>query len=258
MSYRHLAAVWKADIQPPTLKLVAATLADRADESGGGLWFSLATIAHRCGVSKRQAQRYMEALVAKGLLVQERRARQHYTPHYRMPLEALEAIARVDAGDSPEAVRVDAGDIPECAQGRHPRRPQVTPKASRGDAGVTQYPQRRPRDGSGGTGAAAAGAADASLPRAPEGVDGDAWARLLRSRRDLDATRLAEQALFHLGAGCCTADLTRAMESLRLTRSHKDLVPRYSRSARPRPAARGHARRLAAGHISHNFDEVEP
>lgn len=62
MSIKVSNLVWASDITPPSTRLVLLCLADLASDDGGRLWPSMATIARRCQISDRQAQRIMKPL----------------------------------------------------------------------------------------------------------------------------------------------------------------------------------------------------
>lgn len=268
MSYRHLGAVWAADIEPPALKLVAATLADRANDEGGGIRFSVQTIAWRANLSERQARRYLRDLEKLQVLIVERRSAQHSATHYRMPLESLQALQRESPEGDPDRTPMTAlsesrPDIQGIQTGhtRSPDRTPVSPKTS----------LRRPEASKGRDDAAAPDA----LPRAvaaPRGVDTSAWARLLAGRPDLKHEDLADAAAVHLAAGCPAEALSQAMEVLRVTPHHRSLDPRYRRatSRKTNAANRGKAatptpeqeradvvRRLSLVRVRHDTPEQE-
>ncbi len=117
MSNEHVNAVWKTDIAPPTLKLVLLVFADRADPMGGGVYYSMDTIAKRASISRRQAVRCVAELSKQGFVSVVNQARQHATPTYRVNIERVHAAARQDADDSSGALRQDADDLSESPRG---------------------------------------------------------------------------------------------------------------------------------------------
>lgn len=84
--------VWASGITPPSTRLVLLCLADLAGDDGGRLWPSMATIAHRCQISERQAQRIMKALIDGGIVEVLKNAAggpPGRTPNYRICLARL-------------------------------------------------------------------------------------------------------------------------------------------------------------------------
>lgn len=240
MSWRHLNAVWAAHLEPAGMKLVAATLADRADENGGGIRLSVATIAKRTSMGVRTAQRWLRGLEQRGVLIVEKRSTQHAPTHYRMPIEALHALATKDEdanSEVPPAAPLDQSrgatyDIQGC-QSVHPGVPPAAPNPSL---------SRRKANSGRESGAAASDALARAAAAPPSGVDADGWKLLLLARPELDAAKLAEQAEYHLSEGCPAKALNRAVVGLRLTLHHKGLSPSYKRAngsaAAPRPRKR--------------------
>lgn len=68
MSNTALNAVWRIEVRPAAKKLVLVYLSDRMSERTGQLNPSISTVAKDCGLSEKQARRYMHELVADGLV----------------------------------------------------------------------------------------------------------------------------------------------------------------------------------------------
>lgn len=137
MSIEATNAVW--DVPMPTAghKLVLLSIADRIN--GFGLaWPAVADIAHRAGLSERQAQRVLADLKRLGVLEVVRPAAQHHAPVYRVSLEQLRALPRGDAHVAPGVT--PASPLPRGGAHDTPQReqvaPGVTPTSPRGDTGV--------------------------------------------------------------------------------------------------------------------------
>lgn len=239
MSWQALAAVWRADIQPAGLKLVAAVLADRADEHGGSIWFSMDTIAWRAGLSRRMSINHVGTLKEQGLLHVTHPATQHRTPRYRLDMDALAAIARGEAHDTPEGVRGEADCTPESArgeahylQGCNAVSPGVKPASP-------NTPQRRPKTALGGGGAAAAPGLAPGLA-APPGVDASLWAKLAAKRSPAEMQDFAEGIAFYVGRGCPSEAVAAELVRLTIARHHRVFAPQYHQP--PKRQARGAAR----------------
>lgn len=225
------------------MKLVAATLADRADDNGGGIRLSQDAIGKRTSLSGRQVRHWLRELERITVLVVERRPTQHTPTHYRMPIEALHALARPEADFHPD----DDPDRKPASTVKQSR-PEVQRRQTGSPASPDRKPAsdktslRRPKASQGGSVAAASDALTRAAAAPPAGVDADGWKKLLSARPELDSAALAEQAAFHLAEGCPAKALNRAVDGLRLTLHHKGLSPSYKRAngsaAAPRPRKR--------------------
>ncbi|CTQ56332.1 hypothetical protein LP7551_04892 [Roseibium album] len=69
MSFKCSDMVWERDFGTPHRKIVAARLADRADDNGCGIWPSIERTAAECNLSRRTVQRVLKDFVKEGLLV---------------------------------------------------------------------------------------------------------------------------------------------------------------------------------------------
>ncbi|MBN8511190.1 MAG: helix-turn-helix domain-containing protein [Burkholderiales bacterium] len=244
MSALCIAAVWRARIVPSGRKLVAASLADRADDDGGSIWFSKEKIAERCSMSPRQVQTHLGRLVDAGILEIARAATQHHPVHYRLSLRRLDELVPGDGasqgrstalpGEKHSAAR---GEAQRC-QGRSAALPGEQPASP-------DTPQDVRRDVLGGEASAVVppgGVTTATPPAPPPGVDPAAWRRLLAARPDLNAADVAEAAWLHLASGCDAEALGRAVDALRLNRHHRSLSPIYRRTPparKPKTALEG-------------------
>ncbi|PUE15495.1 helix-turn-helix domain-containing protein [Limnohabitans sp. WS1] len=68
MSNTALMAVWRIEVRPAAKKLVLVYFSDRMSERTGQLNPSVSTVAKDCGLSEKQARRYIHELVADGLV----------------------------------------------------------------------------------------------------------------------------------------------------------------------------------------------
>jgi hypothetical protein len=67
--------VWQIEFPNPIAKIIALKLADNANDDGGDIYPAVATVAHRCGVSRAAVCKWMRAMEHCGvLLVVERSA----------------------------------------------------------------------------------------------------------------------------------------------------------------------------------------
>lgn len=111
MSLRVSALVWRARL-PSTQKLVAARLADFADDDGGRVFPSNARLCRECGLSERAVRETVRTLESAGVLVLValERPGQHLPREYRFDLATL---ARLDVGDDDPEGRSEAkaGDM---------------------------------------------------------------------------------------------------------------------------------------------------
>jgi hypothetical protein len=69
MSNECSTIVWKRDFGNSNRKVIAARLADHADDEGRGIWPSVERIAAQCNVSDRTVQRVLASFVSEGVLV---------------------------------------------------------------------------------------------------------------------------------------------------------------------------------------------
>ena len=97
MSLKVTQLVWKARL-PSTQKLVAARLADFADDDGGRVFPSNARVAEDCGLSERSVRDTMRALEAAGVLVLValERPGQNLPREYRLDLTVLVKLSASD------------------------------------------------------------------------------------------------------------------------------------------------------------------
>ena len=163
MSIRQLAEVWYTPTLAPNQRLVAAALADYADDHGR-CFPSLKNIAAKVGYSVRNTQRIVGELKSLGYLEILIEATYNRTPLYQLHPEVLKPYERIDQPDLPMLPDIDAVEQALVAaakrrgdkmsppdtrgdQGRQDVIPGVTPEAPRGDTDVTlnrQEPSEEP------------------------------------------------------------------------------------------------------------------
>lgn len=97
MSLRLMGMVWRAKLPSGTQKLVAARLADFADDDGCRVFPSNARVARDCSISDRAVRDAMRGLEDIGvlILVAVERPGQHMPREYRFNLDALVALAEI-------------------------------------------------------------------------------------------------------------------------------------------------------------------
>lgn len=109
MSVLKMSEVWKMDL-PPNEKLVAMMLADRCDEQGEQVYYSVRTIAAACSMTDRNVQLILSKLLAKGVLEVRARASRYKPTRYRLITDQAEmsVIAERNKSELAERKRVDA------------------------------------------------------------------------------------------------------------------------------------------------------
>ena len=104
-SIKDMAArVWDARISPPSRKMVALCLAELHDDNGGCIAVAMATLADRSGLSLRQAQRCVHALITDGVvevIAHATGGEAGSVPRYRFSTDKLQAMT-VDSGGTPD------------------------------------------------------------------------------------------------------------------------------------------------------------
>lgn len=139
MSTECSSIVWKRDFGNANRKVVAARLAEHADDEGRGIWPSVERVAAQCNLSDRTVQRVLAAFVQEGILrlVDEGGRGPRSTRRYdfdlavvdRLPLAKWGACAPANKGDTVSPLAESKGD-------------SLTPKGDSHDAkgchGVTQ------------------------------------------------------------------------------------------------------------------------
>lgn len=73
MSIKLMTRVWETSI-PSAEKMVLLVIADHANDDGMNAWPGIATIARKCSISERSAQRHVRSLEALGVIVVHRQA----------------------------------------------------------------------------------------------------------------------------------------------------------------------------------------
>jgi hypothetical protein len=94
MSTECTTIVWKRDFGNATRKVIAARLADHADDEGRGIWPSVERVAAQCNTSPRTVQRTLAAFVEEGILkiVAEGGKGRRSTTHYDFVMTTLTAL----------------------------------------------------------------------------------------------------------------------------------------------------------------------
>lgn len=94
MSTECSTIVWKRDFGNATRKVIAARLADHADDEGRGIWPSVERVAAQCNTSPRTVQRTLAAFVEEGILkvVAEGGKGRRSTTHYDFSMTVLTAL----------------------------------------------------------------------------------------------------------------------------------------------------------------------
>jgi hypothetical protein len=127
MSTECSTIVWKRDFGNATRKVIAARLADHADDEGRGIWPSVERVAAQCNTSPRTVQRTLAAFVEEGILkiVAEGGKGRRSTTHYDFVMGRLTALplarwvpdAPNSKGDTvsplenPGEIQGDSGDL---------------------------------------------------------------------------------------------------------------------------------------------------
>jgi hypothetical protein len=83
--------------------LALLALADRADDSGGSCWISMAVIADKASVSRSQAQRIVRWHVTQRLVsvvANQFGGKPGTTPHYQLHLDRIAALSNMGSADA--------------------------------------------------------------------------------------------------------------------------------------------------------------
>lgn len=94
MSNECSTVVWKRDFGSLTRKVIAARLADHADDEGRGIWPSVERVAAQCNASIRTVQRTLADFVTEGVLkiISEGGKGPGSTTRYDFDMRVLEAL----------------------------------------------------------------------------------------------------------------------------------------------------------------------
>lgn len=120
MSWKISGQVWEIEL-PANKLIVLLAMADHADHEGNNVYPSVGLIAWKTGYSERQAQRIIKALVADGLLVENKRPGQ--TTLYSINLSKGTPKDKYKPADNKGRQNV----TPDIAMSPHPRHSYVTP-----------------------------------------------------------------------------------------------------------------------------------
>jgi 5-methylcytosine-specific restriction endonuclease McrA len=106
MSIIVMSLVWELDL-PSKEKLLLLCLADFADETGGSVWPSVATMSRKTSVPERTLQRLLGSLRDKGVLRATRPANGVRTVHYQLDLDGLPRVVQPDYSQCPVSLRAE-------------------------------------------------------------------------------------------------------------------------------------------------------
>jgi len=112
--------VWKRDFGTLTRKVIAARLADHADDEGRGIWPSVERVAAQCNTSTRTVQRTLAGFVDEGILkiVSEGGRGPGSTTRYDFNMRILEALPLAmwgpDKGDTVSPLGESKGDTDDA------------------------------------------------------------------------------------------------------------------------------------------------
>lgn len=120
MSWKVSGQVWEIEL-PANKLIVMLAMADHADHEGHNVFPSIGLIAWKTGYSERQIQRIIKALVADGLLVENKRPGQ--TTLYSINLSEGTPKAKYKPAENKGRQIV----TPDTAMSPHPRHDNVTP-----------------------------------------------------------------------------------------------------------------------------------
>lgn len=102
MSVNAMRKVWRARLES-TRKLTLLALADWADDAGGSCHPSLQAIADKVCISRSQAQRHVRWFIEQELVsvvANQFGGKPGSTPHYRLHLDRIAALADTDSADA--------------------------------------------------------------------------------------------------------------------------------------------------------------
>ncbi|QRM55133.1 helix-turn-helix domain-containing protein [Sinorhizobium sp. BG8] len=120
MSNKCSLIVWDRDFGSSIRKVIAARLADHADEEGRGIWPSVERIAAQCNTSCRTVQRTLAAFVDEGVLriISEGGRGPGSTRRYDFDMTILQALPLAvwgaDAKGDTDDAKGDTDDIKGC------------------------------------------------------------------------------------------------------------------------------------------------
>lgn len=105
MSNECSTVVWKRDFGSLTRKVIAARLADHADDEGRGIWPSVERVAAQCNASIRTVQRTLAEFVEQGILkiISEGGRGPGSTTRYDFDMRVLEALPLASWGPDAQA-----------------------------------------------------------------------------------------------------------------------------------------------------------
>ena len=144
MSVYVLSMVFKAKMTPSE-KVLMLALADYADDEGGSIFPSQATMAEKSSLGERTVTRLLAMFRDRGLLTEEEPATQHHPARYRMNLDMVKKLRVAKAatllGSPTSAFRVANGDI----QGSHGGYQSVSKKhpSVKASASAAQPPENQ-------------------------------------------------------------------------------------------------------------------
>src|SRR5579871_6578521 len=130
MSIKQMSAVWeKAATDDPSVLLVMLALADWSNDSGV-CWPAMESIAEKCRISVRHAQRIIRHMEECGWLEVTRKTGRTHTSTYRLKVPTCQVLFEIKGVD----------DAPIKDERVTCKTERVTPEAIKGDTAMSPEP----------------------------------------------------------------------------------------------------------------------
>jgi hypothetical protein len=177
MSAKASGRVWDLDL-PHNKRLVLLAMADHADHEGRNIYPSTDLIAWKTGYSFRQVQRVIDTLIADGILVVVKPARQQKPATYALDFKAgvakppFDPVARRAQGRQNVTPQGRQNVMPEQSRDDISDRPGMTFEPSRDDIAMSSKPWNHDHE-----------PPTPSMPSLLGDGDGDNFYRELRRRK---------------------------------------------------------------------------
>ncbi len=137
MSNECSTVVWKRDFGSSNRKVIAARLADHADDEGRGIWPSVQRVAAQCNTSIRTVQRVLSDFVTEGILVvvDEGGRGPGSTRRYDFDMRVVEALPAAKWRPDPasDATETKGDTVTPLEIGAEPKGVTATEKGVTGD-----------------------------------------------------------------------------------------------------------------------------